>query len=1061
MRDYDEHFKSDYQGRDVQAAYGEARKMVDTILTPLEETPLEVRQDIARKTVRNFRDHINKGFLDYRKSVTEAGNFAYTEWTGQGSILVDALGREFLDILGGFGLYSYGIRHPKIVAAVKAQVDRSPQYSQELLDPLRAELGHVLALLTPGKIQYGFFANSGTEAVEGAMKLAKLHTGKKGFIACLKGFHGKTLGSLSLIGKKVFREPLMPLLDGIQHVPFGDADAVEQMLAAAKAVGQDIAGVVVEPIQGEAGAIVPPDDYWPRLREVCNHYGVLLIADEVQTGFGRTGKIFGVDHWDVAPDIICFGKALGGGVVPMSAFFSTPEIWSCMEPNPFMHTTTTGGNPLACASALAAITVLIEEKLAEQARIKGDYVLKQLAVLKERYPGVLAQSRGLGLLLGMEFPTDGIGYKVASGLFSRGVLTAGTLTNAKNIRFEPALTIPQETLDEVLNRLEDVFKSIDLPQRKKVSNLYAGRMLHVDLSAGKATAEVLNQTWAMAYIGGWGLGAKYYTESVDPTVDPLSPENSFVVMTGPMAGTLAPTGSRTCLVSKSPHTGTIFESNIGGAFGPELKFAGYDGIVVTGKAEKPVWLRIEDDTVTLEAADDLWGKGIFETEKLLEKAVGVDMKSLAIGPAGENLVPYACVGSESYRQMGRGGVGTLFGAKNLKAIAVSGTGGIQVAEIGEFWGKVSGHLESNLMTIDNQWAKDQGTPMLVDVTNEMGIHPTRNFSMGVNPQHRKLGSDAVAEIKIGDRACATCPLGCGNFTSVNEVQVEGPEYETLCLGGSNCEVNDMEQVMRFNRKCDDLGLDTMSTGNVLGLAMALTESGAADLGLKFGEATAYLEVLDEIATRTTERGRDLCLGAAKLADKYGQSDQAAHSKGLEMPAYDPRGNYGMGLAYATSERGACHLRAFPLFAQDPFKLRDLAREVVAAQNANGAKWSMCFCDFWGSVDTAIMADLLTAGLGRQVSARDLDKVGERVWNLVRMFNLAAGFTAADDVLSEKLTRRALENGPHEGRRLDPETLEELKGFYYRQRGWDEAGRPKTEKLRELGLTDLLATLAVA
>jgi aldehyde:ferredoxin oxidoreductase len=180
-----------------------------------------------------------------------------------------------------------------------------------------------------------------------------------------------------------------------------------------------------------------------------------------------------------------------------------------------------------------------------------------------------------------------------------------------------------------------------------------------------------------------------------------------------------------------------------------------------------------------------------------------------------------------------------------------------------------------------------------------------------------------------------------------------------------------------------------------------------------------------------------------------------------MPAYDPRGNYGMGLAYATSERGACHLRAFPLFAEDPFKLKALASEVVAAQNVNGAKWSMCFCDFWGSVDTAIMADLLTVGLGHQISARDLDKVGERVWNLVRMFNLAAGFTAADDVLSDKLTRRALENGPHEGRKLDPETLEELKGFYYRQRGWDANGRPKREKLRELGLTDLAATEAAA
>jgi putrescine aminotransferase len=465
MPDLKDDFTGDYKGRDLKAALAEAKQMVDVILTPVGQVPLEVREEISRRTVRNFRDHINKGFLDYRKSVTEAGSFAVTEWTGQGSILVDALDRQFIDLLGGFGLYSYGIRHPKIIASVKAQLDRSPQYSQEMLDPLRAQLARVLAFLTPGNIQYGFFANSGTEAVEGAMKIAKLYTGRKGFIAMLKAFHGKSLGALSLMGKKIFREPLLPLLQGVRHVPFGDAAAVEQVLAAAKAVGDDIAAVVAEPVQGEAGAVVPPDDFWPRLREICNHYGVLLIADEVQTGMGRTGEIFGVDHWNVAPDILCLGKALGGGVVPLSAFLSTPKIWECLEPNPFMHTTTTGGNPLACSAALAAITVLLEEDLAGQAKAKGEYVLKQLKQLQERYPGVLAQARGLGLLIGMEFPTDVIGYKVAAGLFSRGVLTAGTLTNSRTIRFEPALNVPWEMLDEILNRLEDVIKSIEVPQR--------------------------------------------------------------------------------------------------------------------------------------------------------------------------------------------------------------------------------------------------------------------------------------------------------------------------------------------------------------------------------------------------------------------------------------------------------------------------------------------------------------------------------------------------------------------------------------------------------------------
>ena len=1054
MRDFEDDLSSDYRCRDIAQARTEAEQMVKTILTPPDQTPLQDRQEIALKTVRNFRDHINKGFLEYRKSVTEATNFAITEWTGQGSILVDALDREYLDLLGGFGLYSYGIRHPKIVAAAKAQLDRSPQYSQEMLDPLRAQLARILALLTPGKIQYGFFANSGTEAVEGAMKLAKLYTGRKGFISMLKAFHGKTLGSLSLMGKKVFREPLLPLLEGVRHVPYGDAAAVENVLAAAKAVGDGIAAVVAEPIQGEAGAVVPPDEYWPRLREICNHYDVLLIADEVQTGMGRTGEIFGVDHWHVAPDIICLGKALGGGVVPLSAFMSTAKIWACMEPNPFMHTTTTGGNPLACAAALAAITVLLEEDLAGQAKRKGEYVLKQLRQLQQRYPGVLAHVRGLGLLLGMEFTTDGIGYKVASGLFSRGVLTAGTLTNSKNIRFEPALNIPQAILDEILNRLEDVFKTIELPKRPQAMNLYAGQVLHVDLSAKKVQARAINGDWARDYIGGWGLAARYFVDLSDPRSDPLAADNPVVIMTGPLCGTLAPTSSRTCLVSKSPATGTIFESNVGGAFGPELKFAGYDGIIITGRADHPVYLRIEDDAVTIEDAASLWGKGIFETEAWLEQTMGHGVKSLAIGPAGENRIPFACIGSEAYRQMGRGGTGTLFGAKNLKAVACIGTGGVQVADMGIFMEKVAHAKTTNLLTNDNLWAKHEGTPLLIDVTNEMGIHPTRNYTLGVNPKRQGLNSEAIKSVKIGDRACASCPLGCGKFTSLNGVEMEGPEYETLCLGGSNCEISDLEQVMRFNRLCDDLGLDTMSTGSTIGLAMELTELGARDLGLHFGQADEYLAVIPEIAHLSTERGRDLALGAAKLDAKYGGSERSAHAKGLEMPAYDPRGSYGMGLAYATSERGACHLRAFTIFADDPFKITAMTQDVIAAQNANAVKWSMCLCDFWGSVDTNIMAALLTAGLGRQISAEDLDKAGERIWNLNRMYNLRAGFSAADDILSPKMSKKALGNGPHEGRVLSADDLEAMKSLYYRLRGWDENGSPGRDKLRELALQGL-------
>ncbi|MGR5120921.1 putrescine aminotransferase [Vibrio astriarenae] len=450
----------DYSKRNVDEAFFEAMKMVDLISKDESEISLEERTWVAETTYENFEQHINKGFLEYRKSVTETEGIALTDWSGQGSMLKDILGREFIDMLGGYGLYSPGIRHPKIVAAAKAQLDRSPQYSQEMLDPLRAHLAKVIAKLTPGDIQYGFFANSGTEAVDGAMKLAKMYTGKKGFISTLKAFHGKSLGALSLLGKAVYREPVGQLLDGVRHVPYGDADAVEAQLKAAQEVGEGIAAVIAEPIQGEAGAIVPPDDYWPRLREICDKYGVLLIADEVQTGFGRTGTLFGVDHWNVTPDIMCFGKALGGGVIAMSGFFASAKLWKVLEPNPFMHTTTTGGNPVACAAALAQISVLLEENLAGQAAEKGEYIKSKLGVMKEKYPGVLTDVTGKGLLLGMVFADDEVGFKVVSNLFKRGILIAGTLNNSQVVRIEPALNISYDLIDKFLVELEEVIKSL-------------------------------------------------------------------------------------------------------------------------------------------------------------------------------------------------------------------------------------------------------------------------------------------------------------------------------------------------------------------------------------------------------------------------------------------------------------------------------------------------------------------------------------------------------------------------------------------------------------------------
>ena len=421
------------------------------------ELPEQQAKWIIAESQHNFAEHFNKGWLEYRKSVTEAGDWAATEWTGRGAVYHDVLGREYIDCLGGFGMFDLGWSHPEVVDNVCAQLMHTAMPSQELIDPLRGVLARLMAEITPGEIKYSFFAASGTEAIEGAIKLAKMYTQKPAFIVATKAFHGKTMGSLSMIGKSDFRQPAGVLYGGpVYHVPFGDAEAVERQLEVCDQVGIGVAACLFEPIQGEAGAIVPPDDFWPRVRQASKHYGVLLIADEVQTGMGRTGKLWGVEHWDVEPDIIATGKSLGGGVMPVSAFCSTEEIWHVMMyPNPFIHTTTSGGGALACSAAIAAINVTLRERLWDQAAARGDYLIPRLKSLAERYPQIFERITGRGLLIGMHFHQAEIGYKVAAGLFKRGVLVSGTLTNAKAVRIEPPLVITYEQIDEVLNRLED------------------------------------------------------------------------------------------------------------------------------------------------------------------------------------------------------------------------------------------------------------------------------------------------------------------------------------------------------------------------------------------------------------------------------------------------------------------------------------------------------------------------------------------------------------------------------------------------------------------------------
>ena len=372
-----------------------------------------------------FKEHVNPGFLEYRKSVTAGGDYGAVEWQAGGlNTLVDTQGQEFIDCLGGFGIFNVGHRNPVVVSAVENQLAKQPLHSQELLDPLRAMLAKTLAALTPGKLKYSFFCNSGTESVEAAIKLAKAYQSPRGkftFIATSGAFHGKSLGALSATAKSTFRKPFMPLLPGFRHVPFGDINAMRTMLSECKKTGDDVAAVILEPIQGEGGVILPPTGYLPAVRKLCDEFGALLILDEVQTGMGRTGKMFACEHENVQPDILCLAKALGGGVMPIGATVATEEVFSVLFDNP-----------------------------SAQAAQKGDMLLDGFRLLAQEYPDLVNEVRGKGMLMAIEFVDNEIGYDFASEMFRQRVLVAGTLNNAKTIRIEPPLTLTLEQCEQVL-----------------------------------------------------------------------------------------------------------------------------------------------------------------------------------------------------------------------------------------------------------------------------------------------------------------------------------------------------------------------------------------------------------------------------------------------------------------------------------------------------------------------------------------------------------------------------------------------------------------------------------
>lgn len=451
----------------TQNVLNELDEIIEYITTE-EKLTEEKKTKIRRDTVENIINHLNPGWIEIRKSTDggnghkEAADKAVIEWTDEGEYFYDIDGNRFIDCLGGYGVFTAGHRNEEIVKYVEMQLDRLGLHSQELLEPTRAYLAKIFEMITPGDLKYAFFSNGGAEAVEMALKLARISTKGKWFISTRNAFHGKSNGALSATGKAFTRTAFMPMLQQTYHVPYGDHQAVRDAISNLHHVGEKVAAVIVEPIQGEGGVIIPPPGYLKELRAICDEYEVALIFDEIQVGMGRTGTLWRCEAEGVVPDIMTFAKAVGGGIVPISGIVARPKLWTqeiidnpCMLGSP-----TFGGNPISCVAALATIKYMLEKNIPEMCKVKGDKILSELKKLKEKYPTILTDTRGAGLLIAMEFANGDIGYAVSSGLFARKILVAGTEINAKTIRIEPPASISENSIETLISELNFVLEEV-------------------------------------------------------------------------------------------------------------------------------------------------------------------------------------------------------------------------------------------------------------------------------------------------------------------------------------------------------------------------------------------------------------------------------------------------------------------------------------------------------------------------------------------------------------------------------------------------------------------------
>jgi aldehyde:ferredoxin oxidoreductase len=597
---------------------------------------------------------------------------------------------------------------------------------------------------------------------------------------------------------------------------------------------------------------------------------------------------------------------------------------------------------------------------------------------------------------------------------------------------------------------------------------YKGKLLHIDLTKEESKTIPLPEELLKKYLGGRGLGAKLYWDLIPQGIDPLSPQNVLMVLSGPVGGALVPGSGKHVIVTKSPASMGWLDTYSSGRVTPEMKFAGYDGLVITGRASRPVFIIIEDDKVEIRDAGSFWGKGSFETENYLKESFHPECGEMCIGPAGENLVKYACVNSEYFRQAGRGGAGAVMGSKNLKAIAVKGSGGIRCADIPRIFELIQEHYKIFKVSPIGVARHRYGTPLTLNITHPAGMLPTRNYSTGQFERAiGKIDKDGVADATTSDRACYGCVLcACSKFVEVKEgpyqgIKLEGPEYETIGLLGSNLDVDYLPSILKANYLCDDLGMDTVSAGNVIGFVMEcmkkglLSEKETGGLDLRFGNYQAGIELLELIAFR--KGFGDFCAdGVRDMAKSIGRGseDFAMHSKGLEFPAYDPRAGWGSAITYSTSARGGCHRRAWPpmkevLGGVYPFTTEGKGQMIKELMDDNCIMHSLLVCDFQGKfipLETHNFRDYFHAVTGWDYSVQDLYERAEMIETLVRQINTREGFTAADDSLPKRIIEESHPEGPTKDRVIGTDNFKKMKQDFYSVQGWDSNGIPTRETL---------------